>query len=154
MYFSLSGIKLCVLKKSLSRVLPMYPCKSPTTTVSTCLRVTSSHSHHLYMDHRVLYIGVYVDMHSQTPPCISTDPPLTMFKPVFSWPSYHWLALCTCTSLPLTLKANDGTVLEFISPHAWSHSCASADREALTSRTHAHLSFRKIPWPVRLIKSV
>lgn len=27
LYFSLSGIKLCALEKSVCRVLPMYPCK-------------------------------------------------------------------------------------------------------------------------------
>lgn len=120
----------------------MYPCKSSNyNCLYLLLCDLISFSSSIYGPQGPIYsASVYVTVHSQTPRCISADPSLTMSEPM--WPS--WLQSALCTSLTLTLKANDGTVLGFISPHASSHSCASADRGALASRTHAHLSFRKI----------
>lgn len=57
LYLSLSGIKLCALKKSISCVLPMYPCKWPNYN-SLCLYLLLcdpiSPPLILYIDYRVL----------------------------------------------------------------------------------------------------
>lgn len=98
LYFSLSGIKLCALKKSVSCALPMYPCKWPNYS-SLCLYLLLcdpiSSPSVLYIESPTgLYIGVTacILLHPYTPQCLSICP----------WLS---LRLCVCSNTAQHLSA-------------------------------------------------
>lgn len=92
LYLSLSGLKLCALKKSISCALPMCPCKWSNYN-SLCLYLLLcdpiSSPFILYIEsYRPIYRcdSVYLSTHSRTymPPCISTP---------------SWLSLCVCSNI-------------------------------------------------------
>ena len=86
LYFFLSGVKLCALKKSVSCALPMYPCKWPNSN-SLCVYpavcdIISSPMLPYIESCRPIYrydddlrcVSESVLVHIHTPPCIFTPP--------------------------------------------------------------------------------
>lgn len=113
LYFSLSGIKLCALKKSVSCALPMYPCKWPNYS-SLCLYLLLCDPipspSMLYIESPTgLYIGVMV--------CIL----LAVVHTSSASPSIHpWLSLrmCVCSNI-----AQHNIRLQYHPNHRWPVGC-------------------------------
>lgn len=59
-YFFLSGVKLCALKKSISCMLPVYPCKWP--NYSSLPAFLSSH--YIIVIINYIYIRIYTQIHT------------------------------------------------------------------------------------------